>query len=120
MGADRQRFLIGLCMTYEPWTQIEYPATAEGLIEMLGGEDQVARLGAQERRKALDDPPAVDLLIAALEGPNVVIRRYVADLLEGRPDARFIDPLIARLKDEDGDVRRNALEALSRIKAAGK
>ncbi len=101
-------------MTDDPWSQIEYPAAPEGLIEMLGGEDEWAQGGAKTRLAASTDPRVVDLLIAALESPDVVVRRNVADLLDERLDPRFVDPLVARLKDEDHSVRKYAIEALAK------
>lgn len=101
-------------MTSDPWSQIDYPATPEGLIELLGGEDEWARGGAQNRLAAATDPRVVDLLIAALESPDTVIRKGVADLMAERPEARFVEPLIARLKDKDRAVREYAIEALAK------
>lgn len=101
-------------MTDDPWSQIEYPATPEGLIEMLGGEDEWAQGGAKTRLAASTDPRVVDLLIAALESPDVVVRRNVAGLLDKRLDPRFVNPLVASLKDADSSVRVNAIEALAK------
>ena len=101
-------------MTWEPWTQIEYPDTAEGLVEMLGSEDLQARMGARGRLRTLEDPRTPELLIAALGDRRVEVRRGVAALMRDQPDARYVEPLIGALRDGDWQVRHEAVNALGK------
>jgi HEAT repeat protein len=61
--------------------------------------------------------PAVDQLIATLKvvGERGLVRWLAVEALGKIGDARAVDPLIAALKDEDSNVRKNAAEALGKI-----
>jgi HEAT repeat protein len=59
--------------------------------------------------------PAVELLIAALNDEEVLVRKGAAQALGGIGDRQAVEPLIALLQDKDPDMRTRAAAALGFI-----
>jgi len=86
----------------------------EPLIAALKDGDQGIRRSATEALVKIG-APAVEPLIAAFKDQDV--RKYVARALSRIGDPRATEPLSAGLKDQNGDVRTAAAEALGHIGA---
>jgi len=89
-----------------------------GLIKALGyqkGDSFDARSIRRDAARALgelEDPRAVEPLIAALKDESFSVRKAAAEALGKIGDTRAVEPLSAALKDKDSDVRKAAAEAL--------
>ncbi len=60
-------------------------------------------------------PPAVELLLGALNDGNASVRAYATDTLSAIADPRMVEPIISLLKDPDANVRMHAAFALGQI-----
>jgi HEAT repeat protein len=85
------------------------------LIRQLGNQDFQVRNQAARELGDLQDPRAVEPLVAALLDPSRGIILNVARALGKIKDARAIDPLISVLKAKDEGHRSFAAEALGEI-----
>lgn len=93
------------------------------LIAALHSSDQSVRDGAAKALGQLDDPSAVELLIAALKNvqrmerfdSNITTRIVAANALGQIGDPRAVEPLIAALMDSDYAVRKSAADALKML-----
>ncbi len=63
----------------------------------------------------LNDPRAVEPLIAALKDTNLGVRQNAAGALGRIKDPRAVEPLIAALQDTNANVRHNAMVGLAEI-----
>jgi len=87
-------------------------------VEPLIGLFKDANFGVvQKAARALVDigPPAVDLLLVALNDANASVRVYAVDTLSVIGDPRSVEPIISLLKDPDANVRVHAALALGQI-----
>ncbi|MFX1554537.1 MAG: HEAT repeat domain-containing protein, partial [Promethearchaeota archaeon] len=84
------------------------------LIVALQDKDKDVRGAAAWALGKMDDPQAVDSLIAALRDDEWLVRQAIINAL-GEIGAPSIDPLTATLQDESKDVRQSAVYALARI-----
>ena len=88
-------------------------ATVPALIEALSDHDRVSRKNAT-RVLARIGQPAVPALIAALDHENVIVRLQVVEALRTMrtylPHKNIVRGLIKALKDEDPEVRDQAIE----------
>jgi HEAT repeat protein len=89
------------------------PRAVDSLIEALKDRNAGVRFNAANALGEIGDARAVDPLIAAVR--DAKIGSWAASAL-GAIGAPGIAPLIAALKDSDGNVRRNAAIALGGIK----
>ena len=92
-----------------------------GLIKALGyqkGDSFDARSIRRDAARALgelEDPRAVEPLIAALGDERSDVRQAAAEALGKIKDPRAVEPLIAALGDERSDMRQAAAKALGAI-----
>jgi HEAT repeat protein len=94
--------------------KIKDSRAVEHLIVLLGNEDTDARIGAAEALGEIGDPRAVEPLIVALQD-DWSFTDVAAEALGQIKDRRAIKPLVAALRNESGNLRHAAAEALEKI-----
>jgi hypothetical protein len=85
-------------------------------ISQLRDPNSDARQDAADALRDLQDPRAVEPLVAALDDPNHAVRKHAAWALGNIKDARAVEPLIIALKEPDLDVQMAVVRALGEIK----
>jgi hypothetical protein len=90
----------------------------KALVEVLKDGHEYVRENAAEALGRIGDSKAVEALIRALKDEEevVVVRGKAARALGAIGDAGAVGALEVALKDESEDVRKNAAEALEKIK----
>ncbi len=81
------------------------------LVERLSSEDKLTRLNAVYGLGAVGDETALRALVSALRDPVEDIRAAAVRTLGELRAPVTLDPLMERLDDESGLVRRQAIEA---------
>lgn len=101
--------------------ELRDPRAVEPLITALKDENWWVRMFAAKALGELKDPRAVEPLISALKDGDVCWKAAAAlgeinpKWRETEEAKRKVSEFISALKDEDGDVRRAAAEALEKI-----
>jgi HEAT repeats len=93
-------------------------ATFDELVQKLRQRDgfYFDRKDAVAQLARMDDPRVVTLLVEALTDPEPSVRREAVEQIAGRNAVEATEPLIRTLQsDADGDVRREAVEALGKL-----
>ena len=91
------------------------PEAIDGLIRILGNENQQLRESAAWKLQQTGEP-AVEPLMAALNDRSPLVRKHAAAILGNRRVAKAIEPLRRLLKDKDPEVRAAAATALGSFK----
>jgi len=89
----------------------------EPLLEVLNDSENIARQVATEVLEKIGDARAIEpLTVAALKDQNEGVQKATKQALGRIIDARAVKPLTQAMRDENGDIRETATEALEKIK----
>jgi HEAT repeat protein len=77
------------------------------IVELVGA------INSNDLRRVQVSPEARAALIAGLDHPNAKVRWWCLQLMDHLADESYLEPILAKLSDPVGKVRRHAIHALS-------
>jgi HEAT repeat protein len=92
-----------------------HPEAERTLIRMARSEDLISRKYALQSLQKWNSQQSYDLAAEALEDPHPTIRKEAARVIARIDSSRCLQPLIAKLGDEDQAVREAVAETLGEI-----